>query len=339
MLVETTKIQQFRGTSRDIGLAMGQSMGGKLLVNIDKMIDILNENKGMDFLKLEKESMSWLENLPFEYQEELKGISQGSGCPVEKIAQWYYSNMCIEGGCTSFIVKGKNGLWVGRNNDYLFPGFWGYVNIIKPINKIPVLLFGLEGDIFSGTGFNEKKLWLHYNWLPAWDEPSNEKALTPFVFIRFALERCKSIEHVENLLQSIERDGGMNLVAVDGERNETAIFECTCKEYKKRRTEGLFAAAANHFCTLEIPAGSIFSFQESKARQKRVEELLTEKNNNLLFEDYKSILADPKVEQHKNLEGTVYSNIACPGKNIIWFAHSNFPAASRGNWERLTWDW
>lgn len=339
--MELNFINKFKGKSKDIGISIGKSIGGKRFQkNINKMIKTVHNSYGIDFEKLEKESMLWLESIPSDYQEELEGVSLGSGCSIEKIAQWYYSSMCIDGGCTSFITKIDNLWWVGRNNDYLLPKLWGHVNIIEVDGKIPVMLFGLEGDIFSGTGFNKEKLWIHYNWLPVWDIPLKSKEqIAPFIFIRRALERCKSIDDVEMLLQNKIRDGGMNLFVIDGENNEIAVFECTCKNYKKRLIEGSYIAGANHYCAIKVPDKFNFDFEDSINRQSSLEKLLLEKKDKISTENMIDILADSSVEQNNNLSGTVYSNITCPSKNLIWFAYDGFPAASKSNWKKVEWDW
>src|SRR6056297_2341871 len=151
--MKSVTINRFSGTAEEIGISIGKSIGDKKFQNnISKMIEAVNQFYGINFKKLKNEAMFWLESIPEEYQKEQEGISQGADFSMEKIAQWYFSSMCIDDGCTSFITKVGDLCWVGRNNDYLLPEFWGNINIIEVDNKIPVMLFGLEGDIFSGTG-------------------------------------------------------------------------------------------------------------------------------------------------------------------------------------------
>ncbi|MFW6282148.1 MAG: hypothetical protein ACOC1O_05090 [bacterium] len=99
-------IQKFKGKPKEVGISIGKCIGkNRFLSNINKMIEAVDESYGIDIEKMEKESILWLESIPGDYQKELKGISLGSGCPIEIIAQWYYSSMCIDGGCTSFIIR------------------------------------------------------------------------------------------------------------------------------------------------------------------------------------------------------------------------------------------
>jgi hypothetical protein len=67
------------------------------------------------------------------------------------------------------IVTAGGYAWVARNNDTYAPGMWGYATIREVTGRIPTICFGLEGDVFTPSGVNGEKLWLHYNWLPVWD--------------------------------------------------------------------------------------------------------------------------------------------------------------------------
>ena len=339
-MMEAYRLNKFKGTPREIGIAIGESIGDRFVENVDRFISYTDDIYGLDFDKLEREAMSWFRNLPVEYQKELEGIAIGSSCSIEKLGQWYYCDRCFDGGCTSFITEIDGDFWLGRNNDYIFPEFWGYITILEVDNKIPVMLFGLEGSTFSGTGYNAEKLWIHYNWLPVWDiPPRSQDVLAPFVFLRLALESCKTIDEVEQLLRMTSRDGGMNLFVVDGKTNQAAVFEATCQHYRRRDMQNGDIAAANHYCKVKLPEGLEYDFSGSMARQTRVETLLAGKDKITIPDSLIKILADPAVEQDSKYSGTVYSNIVCPAKDQMWYAHNGYPAASQSDWEKVNWKW
>lgn len=339
--MQNTRTHYYKGSPEDIGISIGQLLGDRLLKNINNMLSTLEQSKGINYEKLEAESMKWLETLPSDYQKELAGISKGSGCSIERIAQCYYSSECTGRGCTSFISIIDGEAWVGRNNDYIYTKSWGHVNILASDDKIPTMIFGMEEDIFSGTGFNKEKIWLHYNWLPVWDKPTlNSKPLPPYVFIRLALETCKTIGDIEHLIKNTVRSGGMNLFAVDGKNNEFAIYECSCLTYAKRNIFGQASTAgANHYCCLELPEGFRREAANSVKRQECLEKQLAQIQAPELPGSFISALSDPDVEQNSKLSGTVYSNICCPSKEDIWYTYGGFPAASNGNWEKVSWIW
>ena len=316
---------------------MGSDLGEQLEKRIDEFIAAADKAYGLDTARLTSEAPNWLAGLPPQYAEELSALSLGSRCPLSKIAQWIYLDRFFDGGCSSFILNKGGKTWVGRNNDYIAPGLWTQVNVLAKTGQIPVMLFGLEGELFSGTGYNRERLWLHYNWLPVWDAPGPQKnALQPFVFLREALATCSDIAGVERLLAGTVRDGGMNLFILDGKDNSQAVLECTCQGFRRRGVTGSFITGANHYCVTETPQGFDVDSTESRLRQGKMEALLSElpdaSPSSLI-----NILADPGVEQNHGLSGTVYANIACPALDEVWFACDSFPAASKSTWHRIPW--
>jgi len=330
------KVQYFEGNSYQIGYSIGCSVKDSLRDNISKIIKTAEKVYAVDLSQIKTDASLWLEKLPEPYQIEASGLADGSGCSMDLIMQWMFFDKFLDGGCTSFIIRNNGNIWVGRNNDYIAPKMWSYVNIISKENMIPVMLFGMGGDLFSGTGYNKEKLWLHYNWLPVWDKP-DRKAYPPYVFLRLALESCRNLNELESMLKRIPRDGGMNLFAVDGKDNSCAVYECLCGSFIKRKINHNYGVGANHFNVTPVPAGFNHNFSNSHKRQKAAEDALCGMTD-FTAKDLIDILADPDIEQDNGLYGTVYSNIACPAADEIYYACDDFPAASKSRWESISWN-
>ncbi len=334
------RISYFKGSPREVGLANGKALGKRLDWIIGKLIEGIEDTYGIDIHKLQKEALPWLHSLPLHFQAELEGIAEGADIPLRRLAEWFFADQCANNGCTGLIRLIDGDVWVARNNDYILPELWGYTIIRDVDGRIPTMIFGTEGEVFSATGINKEKLWLHYNWLPVWDKPPEKKqCLFPYVFLREALETCSSIRDVADLLQNIERDGGMNLFAVDGKSSQFCIFECSCSSHKKRKPQDAHLSATNHYCASRMPDGFQNGSRSSLDRLQRTEELLKDKALNKLPENLIQILKHSRVEQSSKEAGTVYSNVACPGKELVWYAYGGFPAASRGTWHQLNWPW
>jgi len=330
------RIDQARGSPEEVGEQLGHKLGKKLEKNIDHYLGSLDQLLGLDRHRLQQEALPWLESLPRDYQVELKALARGAGCSVEKVAAWLYSDSCAGGGCTAFIQETENGIIVGRNNDYLIPGIWNYGTLLAVKNKIPLLLLGLEGGTFSGTGFNQARLWLHYNWLPA--QPCS--GLPPFIFHRLALEQCSSLGQVEDLLEQFPRDGGMNLFAVDGKTGEYAVLECAPHRHRRRpREKGKRIVAANHYHFSQLAPGGKRGSPDSVSRENRARDLLAGLKEPLMPRDFFSVLADPEVEVRQPGQGTVYSCVVNPAREQIHYAADPYPAASRGRRELLQFSW
>ena len=134
----------------------------------------------------------------------------------------------------------------------------------------------MEGDVFAPTGVNKEKLWLHYNFLPVWDQPAPGKPHVPgYVFLTEALELCRTIRDVEALLNETDRDGGMLLFAVDGKTDEVALFDCTCsKHYRREPTDG-WIVGTNHYCAIkDLTLADDASSASTLSRFRRMEGLV-----------------------------------------------------------------
>ena len=254
-------------------------------------------------------------------------------------------NATLYNAAGQFILF-ENKVWVARNNDSYVPELWGYATIREVEGRIPTINFSMEGDIFTPTGINKEKLWLHYNFLSAWDQPASTKPHVPaYVFLTEALELCRYISDVEMLLNETDRDGGMLLFAVDGKKNEFALFECLCSKYYKREPSNGWIVGTNHFCACDDPTlgeadkepfGTLSRFSRMENLIQTLSPSQTAPN---LPVDLIHILADDQIERRDRRLMTAYSNVACPSTGEIWYTFGGYPAASKGNWQRLEWPW
>ncbi len=338
------RIYHFRGNPREIGLAAGRMLGSSLGQKLSHYVASQPIPKDME--KLHAGAVSWLRSLPPRFQEEFEGLAEGANIPIQLLAEFNYIEECDAMQCSGAIYPLENQVWVARNNDAYVPELWGYVIIREVEGRIPTINFSMEGDVFTPTGINKEKLWLHYNFLSAWDQPVPNKPHVPgYVFLTEALELCRDIRDVEALLKETDRDGGMLLFAVDGKKNEYALFECLCSKYYKREPSNGWMVGTNHFCACEDrtlseadkkPLGTISRFN-------RMEYLLHTLSASPMAPDLPAdlirILADDQIERRDERIVTVYSNVACPSTGEIWYTFGGYPAASQGNWQRLEWPW
>jgi hypothetical protein len=104
-------------------------------------------------------------SLPKEYQEEMRGVSDGSGVPYESVAMCSLFYDFGEGmGCTGVLMKGKDGSIIqGRNNDTASYGgeqFASMTVIVRHNGKGHNSFTHMDQPLYLGveTGFNEKGL-------------------------------------------------------------------------------------------------------------------------------------------------------------------------------------
>jgi hypothetical protein len=334
-----------RGTPYEIGYAIGKSLGIKLENNIAQYIrQRPGQGETLDLCKLQSEALDFLNGLPKRFQDEFEGLADGADLPLQRLAEWAYVEECVQETCSGFVGRIDGRVWVARNNDSYVPELWGYLTIREVNGRIPALSFCMQGDVFTPTGMNREKLWLHYNYLRAWDRPRTDRPQMPgYVFLSEALETCRTIPEVERLLTEVDRLDGMLLFAVDGKTEEFALFECTCRAHLPRQPGAEWLVATNHACALTRPVENLQEGAETFNRFARMESLVNRlyaaQEPPRLPVDLIQILADEGIEHFSPEFGTVYSNVACPGSTEIWYTFGGYPAASRGNWQRLEWPW
>jgi len=318
---------------------MGRALGPRLGQNVSRYLRMRPPRPGaIDAERLHREALPWLRTLPARFQEEMEGLAEGADLPIERLAEWSYVECCIAEGCSGLAIRLGGETWVARNNDMFVPDAWGYVSIRALAGRIPTLSFGLEGDVFTTTGLNRERLWLHHQAIPCPDGPRPGRLHLPsFVVLTDLLETCSTLKQVEARLGEVDRDDGMLLFAVEGLSGEFAVLECASSSHLRRSGEGRFLVATNHAAGPGWPAPG----GDSLARQERLsalaEALYARGTFAALPRDLIAILADPGVERRGPDMPTVYANACCPRSGETWFTFGGYPAASRGAWARLDW--
>jgi hypothetical protein len=339
-----SRIAHYRGSPQQIGFAIGRRLGGRLENNIRHYIN--RRRPAIDMDRLQRGALPWLQGLPSRFQDEFAGMAAGANLPVQLLAEWAYLEECELSQCSGLICLIEQHAWVARNNDTYVPEMWGYVTIREVDERIPTICFSLEGDVFTPTGINQEKLWLHYNYLPVPDQPRLGKPHLPgYAFLVEALECCRTLDDVERLLGEMDRDGGMLLFVVDGKNDEFALFECTCSQHYRRNPRDGWVVGTNHYCLIQDP--DLLNEDppsNTLSRYRRMENLLRSRIASpaawRLPGDLIHMLADGEIERRREAElCTAYANVACPASGAIWYTFGGYPAASQGNWQILEWPW
>jgi hypothetical protein len=335
------RTHRFAGTARGVGRAAGRALGPRLEANISRYIrERPQRPDALDLATLRRGALPWLRTLPPRYQDELEGLAEGANLPLQRVAEWNYVEICVDDGCSGFVGRVGSHVWIARNNDMFVPGVWGHATIREVEGRIPTLCFGQVGDVFTATGINRDRLWLHHQALFVSDELRPGRPHMPsWVLLTDMLETCSTIGEVEARLAAVDRDEGMLLFAVDGKTDEFAILECGRSRHARRAVTAAFLAGSNHACVLDEPA----SGGDSRSRQARIEALATDlhgrESEPSLPRDLIAILADAGVERRGQRFATVYANVGCPATDEHWFTFGGCPAASRGRWMDVAWPW
>ena len=337
------RIHHFKGNPYEAGFAAGRALGAKLEQTLSHYIASMESSSDMG--KLHAGALPWLRRLPKRFQEEFEGMAQGAGIPLQRLVEWAFIEECELKQCSGAVCLFEDHAWVARNNDTYVPELWGYATIREIDGRIPTLNFTMEGDVFTPTGVNKEKLWLHYNFLPVWDSPRPGKPHVPaYAFLTEALELCRDIPDVEALLEETDRDGGMLLFAVDGKTEEFALFDCLCSGHFRRDPCGSWIVGTNHYCacadpTLGADRASVSTVKQFNRVESLIQALYERQAPYDLPADLIRILADDEVERREQKLVTAYANVACPNTGELWYTFGGFPAASQGNWQKMAWPW
>jgi len=70
----------------------------------------------VDLDALNTQALPWLQSLPARFQDEFTGLADGAQVPLQRLAEWAYIEQCVNDGCSAFICKLDDQVWVGRNN-------------------------------------------------------------------------------------------------------------------------------------------------------------------------------------------------------------------------------
>jgi hypothetical protein len=336
-------IPRYAGTPWEVGRAAGRTIGPRFGALIERYIRERPQWPGaLDSDLLHTNALPWLRVLPERFQDELEGLAEGADLPLQLVAEWQYVESCVRDGCSGFVGRIGGHAWIARNNDTFVPDLWGHAVVKAITDRIPAMSFGLEGDVFTPTGLNARRLWMHHQQLVTADAPRPGRPhLHGWILLTELLETCATIAEVEARLAEVDRDEGMILFVVDGKTDEFAVFECGSTSHV-RRTDRPWLAATNHACRLG--GGSLGPEDaDSLARQMRLETMATDLLDRPVVPrlpgDLIAMVADERVERRGQTFATAYSVVACPALGELWFTFGGVPAASRGNWRPIAWPW
>lgn len=211
----------FMVTPYEQGLVRGKSEVDSIRHTLDEMARL------QDFFEIQKKGSPDIESLakyiPKRYQEELKGIAEGSGFSEERIFalnSLFYILRKFSEGCTSFIIprthteNGANLLMKNRDLGYrrLNPQVCTYSKL-DGLNAFIGIVNG--GYINWYQGMNEKQLVVFNNFTPS---PKFEEGIPIPVLIRRILEECDDVEEALNFIKKNRISGGSNVFLGDTER-------------------------------------------------------------------------------------------------------------------------
>lgn len=159
---------------------------------------------------------------------EIQGISDGQQCSFETVCAVLFSMYCLvpEVHCSCFIVKNENELLLGRNSDFLTAIEKLYTNCIYQFtNSSYSFNANTTAIVEMEDGINEHGLAIGLTSVyPTVKQPG----LNAGMMLRLFLEKCKTVNEVVKLLQTLPIASSQTFTIADVS-GDFAVIECNCK--------------------------------------------------------------------------------------------------------------
>ena len=193
------------------------------------------------------------QSLPQAYRDELQGISAGSGVPVDDLLLWnFFDDYWEVYGCSAFAAYGvrtvSGTMLVGHNIDFPEDGSHAVaVTIIRePTHGLPSLCHTWAGIVGTYEGMNIQGLVTANQFSETADD--DPEGVPIKVVNRMILDRSDRPMEAVDLVRSLRRDFGSNILVADWER--ALVIECSGRDVVVRHAHEGAVAVSNHYCAL-----------------------------------------------------------------------------------------
>jgi len=272
------KVLTLKGSNYEQGFYHGAVLKDEIKFIVDFMDSKINSNgyfkNFFNRIYIKFISKQYFKNIPDEYLEEIKGISDGSGIDFYSIFLLnVYDEIYNTLGCTNAAYWKYDDLIHGRNLDYDHAEIlWDksvifyYINSEDKYNVISVSWPGLIGVL---TGMNDAGLSLGS--MTSKSVNSSFNSIPTGFLYRKILEKAKFLDEATYILQNNRVSIGNNLLVASKEDFKAFVYEIDCKNVIIRNSETKNISAANHYNFLVNKEDS--AYLSSFFREERAFEL------------------------------------------------------------------
>ncbi|KPK74469.1 MAG: hypothetical protein AMJ89_06235 [candidate division Zixibacteria bacterium SM23_73] len=274
------------------------------------------------------------------YLDELRGISDGSGVPLEDILSTAFLFEMGGGGCSSFILKDDQRIVHARNFD-LDIEFLAKHPVIIDYNvkdKLRYISVNCVGVPFILTGINEEGLSYSVNLVEA-SEPYDGKDFNLFLELNRIIESCKNLDEVDSVLKDIRLRSGWTLTIGSKMDNSGAVYDVLGDSFVRNDIKERDIYAANMF----ISTGMMRKHQSihatdywNTARIDKYKELSQKEKEHDIVERAIDVLSNtdfyhyndriPQMDATINNSMTLQSAVLDIDSNAIYFSYHPYYA-------------
>lgn len=282
-----------REMGRQVGEAAREEMRGFAAIALDRVNKTVRVSREKA-MGLARDSFTYVEGYAPHMLEELRGMAEGSGVPVEELMLLQVRNQFLadmDSGCTSFAVRAPAGqrAVVGQNwdND---PALNPYTIVLtrRPEGK-PALMNITQAGLIAYLGLNSAGIGLCMNTLPA---PSRPLGVPHYFTVRGIYEATCLDEAVQAVRRATRAIPANIMISTP---QGPADLEVTVDEVHVLRDGGRgLLTHANHCEHPDLlPINDRFpELIQSRPRKIRIERLLGEADRPITLESLKKALRD-----------------------------------------------
>jgi len=230
------------GDHYEMGLQYGVLLKDEIISALDeydRIFRFLSRDEGVPYrlltcvMKLRTRKIA--KKLPERFIEEARGVSAGSGVPLDTVlmVSLFYDVSESLGGCTSVLMRGEDGTVIhARNNDF------SYLDALNDLSV--VVTHNAEGyhsvthiDWYLGmgveTGYNNEGLTFSEETLGSVSPNAEGFSLT--YLVRIAMEEKEDLAGVMEVFDELVTIGGYGTVWADLDAGEGAVIEVSPTGY------------------------------------------------------------------------------------------------------------
>ncbi len=230
--------------------------------------------------------------------EEINGISEGSGMPLDDILllNFYHGLEAVDFQCTNlgFINKEQGAIHgkTGDAEDYHSPFY--LLEIVHPDKGASFINVGFVGTVWTEAGLNSVGLSCGQSSCPS-ISGQDGRGISVLVMPRPLLQHCSSVEEGIEFLAKYPMAGkGLNIFLADSAGN-VAVVEKSYTKQAVRKMEDEVVWNTNHFLDKELAKYNSTKaekdMKESQGRYSYLEKVLKEERVPHTVEEMKKILS------------------------------------------------
>jgi len=354
---EGLTIVRLKGNPYEIGYQHGKLFKKEISWFCDNAQKILSQQEGkiagkITFPVIRQITKKLVNFFPAEFQQELKGIADGSGVDyyfillenlieeLSAIYHWYLRPLFPSFlKCSCFVVKDKERIICGRNLDYQFfteslPSL-SVLYVYLPDQGFPFISLGWPGNIGAFTGISR------YLNLALLSSPSKRrvwKGISDEVLTRQIIQQNKNLDDAVKQINPNLVPLGRNLVLISKDDAKVVELSYSKKAVRHFHSEG-YLVVTNHFQTKEMESEQAVSFPKPR-KTILPEEFFTVEGSKKREKRLRELCLSQDVDAKKAMEildkvstaGTVQSIVSIPEKEEFWVAKNAQLPVTKGEW-------